>query len=77
MEYLSRWRMSLARDALSRGGKSLDRLAEEVGYESASAFSTAFRKKLGCPPGAFARAAKQAEAVYFETRTKLGLARAK
>lgn len=58
MEYLSRWRMSLAQDALSRGGKSLDRLAEEIGYESASAFSTAFRRRSGCAPGAFARAAQ-------------------
>jgi AraC-like DNA-binding protein len=55
MEYLSRWRMSLAQDALSREGKSLDRVAEEIGYDSASAFSTAFRKRLGCAPGAFAR----------------------
>jgi AraC-like DNA-binding protein len=59
MEYLSRWRMSLAQDALSRGGKSLERLAEEIGYESASAFSTAFRRRLGCPPGAFARKTTQ------------------
>ena len=29
MEYLLRWRMTLAQDALSRGGRSLDRLAEE------------------------------------------------
>jgi AraC-like DNA-binding protein len=58
MEYLSRWRMTLAQDALSRGGKSLDRLAEEIGYESASAFSTAFRRRLGCSPGAFARRAR-------------------
>jgi AraC-like DNA-binding protein len=58
MEYLSRWRMSLAQDALSRGGKSLDRLADEIGYESASAFSTAFRRRLGCAPGAFARIAR-------------------
>jgi AraC-like DNA-binding protein len=56
MEYLSRWRMALAQDALSKGGKSLDRLAEEIGYESASAFSTAFRRRVGCSPGAFARA---------------------
>ena len=56
MEYLLRWRMTLAQDALSRGGRSLDRLAEEIGYESASAFSTAFRRRLGCSPGAFARA---------------------
>ncbi|MGB3141144.1 MAG: helix-turn-helix domain-containing protein, partial [Aestuariivirga sp.] len=55
MEYLSRWRMSLAQDALSREGKSLDRVAEEIGYDSASAFSTAFRRRLGCAPGAFAR----------------------
>jgi AraC-like DNA-binding protein len=55
MEYLSRWRMALAQDRLSRGAKSLDRLADEIGYESASAFSTAFRRRLGCSPGAFAR----------------------
>lgn len=56
IEYLSRWRMALAQDALSRGGKSLDRLADEIGYESASAFSTAFRRRVGCSPGTFARA---------------------
>ncbi|MCW5697289.1 MAG: AraC family transcriptional regulator [Bauldia sp.] len=55
MEYLARWRMALARDALSRGGISLDRIAEEVGYESASAFSTAFRRRVGSAPGSFAR----------------------
>lgn len=55
LEYLTRWRMSLAQDALNRGGKSLKNLAAELGYQSASAFSTAFRKRLGCAPGAFAR----------------------
>ncbi len=55
IEYLARWRMALAKDALLSGTKSLDRIAEDIGYESASAFSTAFRKRLGCPPGRFAR----------------------
>jgi AraC-like DNA-binding protein len=55
MEYLARWKMALAKDALMRGVKTLDRIADEIGYESASAFSTAFRKRLGCPPGRFAR----------------------
>ena len=55
IEYLARWRMALAKEALASGAKSLDRIAEEIGYESASAFSTAFRKRLGCPPGRFAR----------------------
>jgi AraC-like DNA-binding protein len=57
IEYLARWRMALAKDALASGVKTLDRIAAEVGYESASAFSTAFRKRLGCPPGQFARMA--------------------
>lgn len=55
IEYLARWRMALAKDALIRGVKTLDRIADEIGYESASAFSTAFRKRLGCSPGRFAR----------------------
>ncbi|OBZ93798.1 AraC family transcriptional regulator [Pararhizobium polonicum] len=55
MEYLARWRMTRAKDTLSRGGTSLDRLAEDIGYDSASAFSTAFRRRVGCAPGAFAR----------------------
>ncbi|MDX3925843.1 MAG: AraC family transcriptional regulator [Shinella sp.] len=57
IEYLARWRMALAKDALLRGAKTLDRIADEIGYESASAFSTAFRKRLGCSPGRFAREA--------------------
>ncbi|MFA7587333.1 MAG: AraC family transcriptional regulator [Novosphingobium sp.] len=61
IEYLVRWRMALAKDALLRGTKTLDRIADEVGYESASAFSTAFRKRLGCPPGKFARSNSAAE----------------
>ncbi|SOC81671.1 AraC-type DNA-binding protein [Ensifer adhaerens] len=55
IEYLTRWRMALAKDALLRGAKTLDRIADDIGYESASAFSTAFRRRLGCPPGQFAR----------------------
>jgi AraC-like DNA-binding protein len=55
MEYLSRWRMSLARSILSREKKSLDELAKEIGYESASAFSTAFRRRNGSAPGAYSR----------------------
>jgi AraC-like DNA-binding protein len=52
--------MALAQDALTRGVKSLDRIADEIGYESGSAFSTAFRKRLGCSPGKFAKLAGSA-----------------
>jgi AraC-like DNA-binding protein len=54
IEYLSRWRIAIAKQALLRGEKSLDRIADEIGYESASAFSTAFSKRLGCSPRRFA-----------------------
>ena len=42
IEYLARWRMAIAKDALVSGVKTLDRIAADIGYESASAFSTAF-----------------------------------
>ena len=55
IDYLAQWRMALARDALSRGDISLDRLAGDIGYDSASAFSTAFRRHNGCSPREFGR----------------------
>lgn len=61
MEYLIRWRIALAKEALSRGGKTLECIAGEIGYESASAFSTAFRRREGCSPGGFARACRVAD----------------
>ncbi|MDB5553544.1 MAG: AraC-type DNA-binding protein [Rhizobium sp.] len=54
VEYLLRWRMALAKDALLHGGGGLEKIAAQVGYKSASAFSTAFRQRVGCPPGDYA-----------------------
>jgi AraC-like DNA-binding protein len=51
----SRWRMMLAQDALRHDAKSLDQLADELGFKSTRAFSTAFRRRTGCAPGGFAR----------------------
>lgn len=56
MEYVMRWRMALAKDMLRRGSPALETVAAAIGYESASAFSTAFRREVGCPPSHFARA---------------------
>ncbi|MCQ4630081.1 AraC family transcriptional regulator [Shinella sp. CPCC 100929] len=55
VEYLLRWRMAIAKDALRHRQGTLEEIAERIGYRSASAFSTAFSRKVGCPPREFAR----------------------
>jgi AraC-like DNA-binding protein len=54
VEYLLRWRMALAKDALLNGRGSLEEIAATIGYQSASAFSTAFSHRVGCPPSDYA-----------------------
>jgi len=54
VEYLLGWRMALAKDALLRGADTLEAIALTVGYQSASAFSTTFSHRVGCPPSEFA-----------------------
>lgn len=53
LEYLIAWRMAVARDALARRTKSISELAFATGYESESAFSTAFRRVVGASPKQF------------------------
>ena len=55
MDYLLHWRMALAKDLLRRGVAGLAEVAGQVGYSSASTFSTAFARHVGLPPGAYAR----------------------
>ncbi|SEO31630.1 AraC-type DNA-binding protein [Paracoccus alcaliphilus] len=57
IEYLTAWRMAVARDLLRRGGIALNEVAAKVGYGSASTFSTAFSRHTGQPPGRFMKAA--------------------
>lgn len=57
MEYLTRWRMLLAGDRLLTGREPVSAIALSVGYQSESAFSTAFKRVLGCPPRDYARMA--------------------
>lgn len=57
IEYLTIWRMAVARDLLRRGTLALEEVAERVGYSSASTFSIAFSRHTGEAPGRFMRAA--------------------
>jgi AraC-like DNA-binding protein len=53
IEYLLRWRMALARDELRAGRRSIGEIAFAIGFQSSSAFSTAFTKAVGCSPRKF------------------------
>jgi AraC-like DNA-binding protein len=53
LEYLIRWRMSVARDALKSGDDALARIAADVGYASETTFSSTFKKMFGQSPGRY------------------------
>ena len=53
MQYLTQWRMLLAADLLCRSNAPLASIAQEVGYETDTAFSRAFRREYGAPPAAW------------------------
>jgi AraC-like DNA-binding protein len=50
IEYLTRWRMLLAGDRMTNTNDSISEIAQSLGYESASAFTKAFKKIMGCSP---------------------------
>jgi len=50
MDYLTRWRMLLAGDRLVNSSDPISVIAPSLGYESESAFSTAFKRVMGCSP---------------------------
>jgi AraC-like DNA-binding protein len=55
MEYLTRWRMLLAADRLANSSDPISVIAPSLGYESESAFSTAFKRVMGCSPRQYSR----------------------
>jgi AraC-like DNA-binding protein len=50
MQYLTRWRISLAATRLRESNAPIMRVAADVGYESEGAFNRAFKRELGLPP---------------------------
>lgn len=55
LQYLTSLRMQLARRELHQSNDSLAKIAERVGYHSEPAFSRAFKRVMGVPPGAVRR----------------------
>ena len=56
MQYLTQWRMQAASRMLLESQAGVASIALEVGYESEAAFSRAFKRFVGQPPGAWRRA---------------------
>ncbi len=55
MQYLTQWRMLLAANLLCQSNAPLARIAEDVGYQTDTAFCRAFRRVYGSPPAAWRR----------------------
>jgi AraC-like DNA-binding protein len=61
MQYLTRWRTSLAASRLRQSDASILRVATDVGYESEAAFNRAFKKEFGLPPAAWRKQAGRSD----------------
>ena len=55
MQYVTRWRMRLAMDALRDERVTLAELANRLGYRSEAAFARAFKRVVGVAPGTIKR----------------------
>jgi AraC-like DNA-binding protein len=66
MEYLTRWRMLLAGDRLANTRDSISEIARSLGYESASAFTKAFKKIMGSSPRQYSRGRNSVSPAYKE-----------
>jgi AraC-like DNA-binding protein len=66
MDYLTRWRMLRAGDRLANSGDPISAIARSLGYESESAFSTAFKRVMGCSPRQYGRGRNPASASQGE-----------
>lgn len=56
LTYLTRWRMDKASRLLRATTASIGEIAARVGYDAEAAFSKAFKRWVGVPPGAYRRA---------------------
>jgi transcriptional regulator GlxA family with amidase domain len=55
---LTQWRLQNARRLLAESHLSLERIARNVGYESAASFSRAFKNAIGAAPGSYRQSAR-------------------
>jgi hypothetical protein len=59
IKYLANWRMTLAKSALASSDVPMADIAEMAGYQSVSAFSTAFKRETGYSPTLYVRSLQE------------------
>ncbi len=68
LQYITRWRMNLAVTWLRDEAVRVGELADRLGYQSAAAFSRAFKRFIGVSPGAARRNGKEVGDLTSEVR---------
>ena len=58
IQYVTRWRMQVATNALQEEGATVAELANRLGYRSEAAFARAFKRVVGAAPGSIKRSAE-------------------
>jgi AraC-like DNA-binding protein len=70
MQYVTRWRMHVAVNALKEEGATIAELASRLGYRSEAAFARAFKRVIGLSPGALNVRRKSRTASRLETLSR-------
>ncbi len=63
IQYLTRWRLTVAAQRLRTDPASLSRIAGDIGYESQAAFNRAFKREFGIPPAAWRKSGLSRRAI--------------
>ncbi len=58
IQYLTRWRLTIAAQRLRKDNASVARIAADFGYDSEQAFNRAFKRTFGTTPAAWRREAR-------------------
>jgi AraC-like DNA-binding protein len=66
MDYLLQLRMRVAAERLLEPGARVAVVAQEIGYESESAFNVAFKRQMGLPPRRYAETARNGALCVLE-----------
>jgi AraC-like DNA-binding protein len=66
MDYLANWRMALAGERLENSKDPISVIAPSLGYESEAAFSTAFKRVMGCAPRQYGRKTRPTHKSYSQ-----------